>query len=129
MAESYSKELISRVALAAVDTAGGVFAWPNPHENAILVTGLALDVTTKASAACTLDCGTTATSATTSSDNLIDGLDINAAAGVFNNVTDVGTNGKSRQRLASGKWVTGSVASGASAGLVGYAYIKYIVLS
>jgi len=129
MAESYRKELISRVALAAVDTGGGIFAWQNPHENAILITGLYLDATTAATAACTIDCGTTATSATTSSDNLIDGLDVNAAAGVFNNFTDNGTNGKTRQRLASGKWVTGSKATGASAGLVGYAYIKYIVLA
>ena len=121
-------EKVAKIALAAVDTAGGVFAWQNDEDASILVTGLFLDVTTKTSAACTVDCGTTATSATTLSDTLIDGLDINAATGLFDNITDKGTNGKSRQKLASGKWVTGSVASGASAGLVGFAYIKYIVI-
>ena len=94
----------------------------------IIVTGLVLDVTTASTGACTLDCGTTATSATTKIDNLIDGLDVNAAAGVFDNITDKGTNGVSRQKLASAKWVTGSVASGASAGIVGFAYIRYIVI-
>ena len=119
---------VARVALAAVDTAGGVFAWQNPESTVILIDRLVLDVTTKTTGACTVDIGTTATSATTSSDTLIDGLDINAATGTFDNITDKGTNGKSRQRLASGKWVTGSVASGASAGLVGYAYVYYVTV-
>jgi hypothetical protein len=44
---------------------------------------------------------------------------------VKDNLGDAGTNGKTRQKLAAGKWVTGSVASGAAAGLVGFAYIHY----
>lgn len=119
---------VAKVALAAVDTAGGLFAWANPEAGAIAVTRVLLDVTTKTTGACTADIGTTATSAATSSDNLIDGLDINAAAGLFGNLGNYGTNGKTSQRLASGKWVTGSVASGASAGIVGFAYVTYVVL-
>lgn len=119
---------VAKVALAAVDTGGGIFAWQNDESSSIIVIRVGLDVTTAATAACTVDVGTTATSATTSADNLIDGLDVNAAAGVFDNITDKGTNGKSRQKLAAGKWITGSKASGASAGLVGYAYIEYIVI-
>lgn len=129
MADSLRRVLVSRVALNAVDTAGGVFAWQNPHENNIAIIGCYIHVTTVATAACTIDVGTTATSATTSSDTLLDGLDVNAATGVFDNNTDKGTNGKTRQVLAAGKWVTASKASGASAGLVGYAYIEYIVLA
>ena len=121
-------EKVAKIALAAVDTGGGVFSWQNDEGASIIVTGLVLDVTTASTGACTLDCGTTAVSATTKVDNLIDGLDVNAAAGVFDNITDKGTNGVSRQKLASAKWVTGSVASGASAGIVGFAYIKYIVI-
>lgn len=117
---------IARVALAAVDTGGGVFSWQNPETADIIVRRLLLDVTTQSTGACTVDAGTTATSATTSSDNLIDGKSV-AAAGTFDNLGDAGTNGKARQRLASGKWVTGSVASGASAGLAGYAYVEYVV--
>jgi hypothetical protein len=120
---------IVRVALGTGTSGGGVFAWQNTTGAAILVTRVLLDVTTATTGACTVDIGTTATSATTSSDTLIDGLDVNAAAGVFDNITDKGTNGKSRQRLASGKWVTGSQASGAIAGIVGYVYIEFVVVA
>ena len=116
---------IARVALAALDTGGGVLAWANPEAGSILITRVVLDVTTKATGACTVDIGTTAASAATSSDTLIDGLDVGTATGVFDSITDKGTNGKSRQKLATGKWVTGSMASGAAAGLVGVAYIHY----
>lgn len=119
---------VVKVAVAASDTAGGFFSWANPESGDIIVQRILLDITTIATAACTVDIGTTATSATTLSDNLIDGKDINAATGVFDNIEDKGTNGKSRQRLASGKWVTGSVASGASAGVVGNVYIEYVVV-
>lgn len=119
---------VARVALAVVDTAGGIFAWANPEASSIVIERIVIDTTVVATAACTLDIGTTATSATTSSDTLIDGLDVNAAIGTFDNITDKGTNGKSRQKIATGKWVTGSKATGASAGLVGYAYIHYFVI-
>ncbi len=116
-------------ALAAVDTGGGLFSWANPEDGDIIVEHVALVVTTKTSAACSADVGTTATSATTASDNLIDGQDINAAVGTFTNLESAGTNGKPAQRLAKGKWVTGSVVSGgASAGLKGTYEIYYRVL-
>ncbi len=116
----------ARVALAAADTGGGVFSWVNPETTAIIVTTVLLDVTTQTSGACTVDVGMTATSATTSADNLIDGRSLASAAGTYDNIEDQGTNGTSRQKVAVGKWVNGSVASGASAGLVGYAYISYL---
>ena len=119
---------VVKVPLAAVDTGGGVFSWQNNEGASIIIQRIVLDVTTKATGACTIDVGTTDTSATTSSDNLINGLDVNAAAGVFDNITDKGVNGKSKQKLANGKWVTASKASGATAGLAGNAYIEYIVV-
>lgn len=116
-------------ALAAVDTGGGIFSWQNPESGPIIVQHVALVITTKTTGACSADVGTTATNGTTSSDNLIDGKDINAAAGTFTNLESAGTNGKAGQRLASGKWVTGSmVAGGATAGLVGTYEIYYTVL-
>lgn len=115
---------IAKVALAAVDTAGGLFAWKNPEGVAIFVNRIELDVITDPSGACTADLGSAA-NGTTLSDNLIDGLDIGTAAGLFDNLGNPGTNGKTRQKLTSSQWVTGSVASGASAGLVGFAYIHY----
>ncbi len=92
---------VARVALAAADTGGGVFAWANDESTSIIVQRVVLDVTTAATGACTVDVGTTATNATTSSDNLIDGLDVNAATGVFDNITDKGSTVNRAKKLAS----------------------------
>jgi hypothetical protein len=119
---------VAIVPLAAVDTGGGLFSWQNPEGVAIAITGIEIDVQTPSSGACTGDFGTATASGTTSSDNLVDGLDL-SVAGLYNNVEEKGANGKSKQRLASGKWVTGSKATGASSGLVGFAYIHYFTLS
>lgn len=117
---------IAVVPLAGLaDTGGALGVWKNPEGVPVIIDRLEIDVTTIATGACTADAGTTASSATTSSDTLIDGLDVHAGTGIFDNITDKGTDGKSRQRLAPGKWVTFSTASGASAGLVGRAYIHY----
>ncbi len=118
----------ARVALAAADSRGGVMRWQNPEDNAIIITRLVLDVTTKAPAACTVDAGT-ARSGNVSSNNLIDGLDVGAAAGPFDNMADKGVNGRERQRLdargGTTDFVTASRATGAAAGLAGNAYIFY----
>jgi hypothetical protein len=119
---------VAKVALAAVDTAGGCFSFQNPETGAIVVNRVTVDVTTKATSAGTLSVGSTAVSGTTSSANLIDTLDVGTAAGTFDNVTDAGSAGKARQKVAAGKWVTGSKASGALAGLVGSAYIEYFLV-
>lgn len=115
--------LIERVALTAADTAGGLFAWTPGF--ACLVERVLLDVTTKATGACTADIGVAA-NATTLNDTLLDGVDVGTAAGLFDNIENKGTNGKARQKVTSTQSVTGSVASGASAGIVGFAYIHYV---
>lgn len=120
-------EVWVKAPLAAVATDGGVLAWKNPEPGAILVTRLILDVTTTATGACTLDAGTAA-DGTTSNDGLLDGVDVGTAAGVFDNLGNAGSNGRARQRLAAGSYVTVSQASGAVAGLVGSALIAYVVL-
>jgi len=116
---------IAKVALAAVDTGGGVFSWQNPEGAAINIVRVDIEVDTVATGACSIDVGITATSATTQSDNLIDGLDIHSNAGVFTTIDQAGALGLSRGQVASGKWVTGSKDSGASAGIVGSAFIYY----
>ena len=113
-----------KVALVAADAAAGVVSLANPEGADLIVTRLVLDITTEATAACTLDAGTAATSIL--SDNLIDGLDAAAAAGVFDNGGSAGTNGKQVIRWESDGFLTISVASGASAGLVGNAYVEYV---
>jgi len=113
-----------RVPIAAADTAGGVFAWANPTGASIIIKSLAIDVTTVSTGACTIDCGVAA-NGTTLSDTLIDGASTASTARVIDNIKDAGTNGTSIQKCTSSQYVTGSVASGASAGIVGFAYITY----
>lgn len=108
------------------DGGGGLTSFVNPEPVAIIITGAFLDVVTQSSAACSLSLGTTTTSATTSSNNLIDTASV-AVVGLLDTITDKGTNGKSRQKLAAGGWVTLSTASGASAGLSATLYLRYIV--
>jgi hypothetical protein len=106
----------------------GILAWANPEPVSIIITRVLLDITTIATAACTFDIGTTAVSATTTSDNLLTGVDAHAATGLFDNITDKGTNGKSKQKLASGKWVTLDEKTGDATGLVGNLYIEYTTI-
>lgn len=110
--------------LAALDTGGGVVGIANPEDVDIIVTRVVLDVTTKTTAACTLD-GGIAAAITTSSDNLIDGLDVNAATGVFGNIQNKAGNGKELQRWDSDEFFTLSKKTGAAAGLVGSYFIEY----
>ena len=111
-----------KVALAALDTGGGIVSLANPEGADVIVTKLILNVTTAATAACTVD-GGIAAGATTSADNLIDGQDVNAATGAF---AEVGSNGKRAKLWESDQYLTVSMASGAAAGLAGYAYIEYL---
>lgn len=106
--------------------ASGFAAWQNPEVGTILILDVILQVTTASTGACTLDIGTTAVSAATSSDNLMNALSV-ATAGVFTNGSDAGTNGKSRQSLAAGKWVTVHEASGNATGMIGELTIFYLI--
>lgn len=106
----------------------GVLNWQNPEAGSIAITKIVFDVTTKSTGASTTDIGTTATNATTQSDNLIDGVDSGTAAICADNVNNAGTNGKSIQKLATGKWVTIKEASGDATGLVGNLYVEYVVI-
>ena len=114
-----------KIPLIATDGAAGIFTWTNTEPVAVLVRRVLVDVTTASSAACSISIGQAATPVLSS--NLIDTLSV-AAAGSFDNITDKGTNGKSRQRVAPGQVVTGSTSSGASAGLVGNLYLDYVLV-
>ena len=114
-----------KIPLTANDAAAGIFTWTNTEPVAVIVTKAVVDVTTNSSAACSISIGQAATAVL--SNNLIDTLSV-AAIGTFDNVTDKGTNGKSRQRVAPGQVVTGSTASGASSGVVGNLYLDYVLV-
>ena len=109
---------------------GGVVAWQNPEASSILVLRTVLNLTTVATGACTLDVGVTATSATTTSDTLLDGIDANAAIGVFDSMDsllDSAANAHA-QLLAAGKWITIDEKTGDATGLVANLYIQYVVI-
>jgi hypothetical protein len=110
--------------LNAIDTAAGVFSWLNPEPNPVIVIRLVLDLTFVATGACTLDIGGAATSVL--ADNLIDGIDVHTATLTADNLLTPGANGKAVVRVPVGGFVTGSTASGASAGMQGNAYIEYV---
>ncbi len=118
----------AKVALGDADTPGGVLRWQSPESNPVVVVRIVIDRTAKSTGACTADFGTAA-NGVTSSDNLMDGVDVGAVSGVEDNIDDKGTNGKARQRLdapgGTTSYVTGSRATGTAAGLVGNAYIFY----
>lgn len=114
-----------KVPLTAVTdiTAGGVLKLTNPEGVDLIITRLVLDVTTPSSGAATVDAGVHATGAS-SVDNLIDGQSV-ATAGVFDNVSHGGTNGKAVARWAAGSVLT-ITASATLAGLVGFAHVQFI---
>ena len=88
-----------------------------------------LDITTVATGACTIDVGYTATTATTTSDTLLDGVDANAAIALFDSMNaalDTGTNALA-QKAAAAKWVTIDAKTGDSTGMVATLYVQYIL--
>ena len=126
---------VAEVALSAADTsgttAGALFTWQNTEGVSVIVTKVVIDLTAAASGACTVDIGSSATVA--SSNNIWDGLDVNAATGTFgsddNAKGGVVTQASSTQKIADDKYVLGTNASGDSTGLAGTAYIFYYTLA
>lgn len=109
-------------ALAAVDTGGGVLSIENDTLIDRLITVASVRVTTAATEACTVDMGVAAAD-TGSDDSLLDGQDVNAAAGIFTApcITKV--------VWPAGEFLTISKATGATAGLVGQAIVEYVELA
>ena len=118
------KTVSYKVALAALDAAGGIAAIANPEGATLIIDSLVIDVTTKTTGACTADAGVAA-NATTSNDSLIDGVDIGTATGTFDSQKDAGTNGAGARRWGATEYLTISKATGAAAGLVGSVYVNY----
>jgi hypothetical protein len=108
--------------------AANLTLWTAPAASIIL--RLLLDVTTVATGAATVDIGYTATTATTSSDTLLDGVDVNGAIALFDSMNaalDSGANAKA-QKAASAKWITADSASGDTTGMIANAYIFYVLV-
>ena len=117
--------------LASGNADAWAFSWQNPEAVEIIVLRVLANVTTAGgTGSSVLDVGTAA-NATTASNNLIDGADLNADA-LYDNITDGGTNGKSRQRMdAKGgttDYVTGQILVANAATLAGTYTIEYILV-
>lgn len=127
-AKGASIHKVAVVSLAAADAAAGVLNWTNAEGAGIIVTGVILNITTKAAGACTLDVGYA--NSGISADTIMDGLDVGTAIGTFNSIDNKGSNGLGTHGYAMGatERITASKASGAAAGLVGKAYIFYTTL-
>ena len=119
---------IAKVALTEGNTNDFAFAWQNPESVKIIVERLIVHLATAGgTGSSVLDVGTAA-NATTASDNIIDGLDLNTT-GLFDNISDAGTNGKARglvdEKGGTTDFVTGRILDANAAALVGNAYIVY----
>lgn len=112
------------VSLAAATGNGGLLAWANPEGATIIVTSFIAYITTESTGAANADFGAAA-NGSTSSDTLLDGVDIGTAADIFSNNVDGGTNG-GPVAVGSTQYITGT-ASADPAGLVGKVYISYIL--
>jgi hypothetical protein len=121
---------VAKVAIAGGAENAFCLAWQNPEAAAILIEKIIVRIGTPGvTASAVLNFGTGAT-ATTASDNLIDGADATATAGtIYDNITDKGSNGKTNGYLdAAGgttDYITGQILAAAAAALVGKAYIFY----
>lgn len=115
----------NKTALVAATGAGGAGAILNPEGIDLIIKRAMINVKTVATAACTINVGI-AVNGTTASDNLLDGLDVNAAAGVFDNQSSPGTNGKAVLLWRAGEYITVSETTGAIAGLVGDIHLDYV---
>ena len=111
--------------LTASDAAGGVLSEENSYGSDLVVLRVVIMVTTGASdSAVRVDIGT-ASDATTSSDNLIDDLNV-SDTGLYDNLDDKGSNGNTVLKWPSGKFINASRVAGATSGLVGTYAIQVI---
>lgn len=114
-----------RVPLTAATTTavGGVLKVQNPENADVIITRLVLDVQKPSSGAASVDAGID-DDGDVSSDNLIDGQSV-AAAGVFDNIGNGGTNGKAIVAWPKGHHLVITASADAS-GLEGYAHVQYV---
>lgn len=131
---SIASELNSNVKVVEVALTAGLanafaLAWQNPESTAIMVQRVLVDLTTAGGTATSVLNLGSAANATTTSDNLIDGLDLNTT-GLFCNLDDGGTNGTSSARLdamgGTTDYITGQILVANASALVGNVYIEYV---
>lgn len=95
-------------AITASSGNAGMFSIANPTGATAVIERLALDITTASTVAGAVNVGVTTASA--SADTLIDG-GTSSVTGVFDNITDAGTNGGATVKWTSTQYITGTCAS------------------
>ena len=112
-------------AITATTFAGGeILGLANPEGEDLIITRFIFDVTTEATGGADADAGIAA-DATTSADDLLDGVDVGSAAALFDNIKDQAGNGEEAVAWDSDEYLT-ITPSASAAGLVGNVYIEYI---
>lgn len=122
---------VAKGTLKAGNANAFAFVWENPEASKIIVTRVLINITTAGgTGSSVLDVGVVA-DATSTADTLINGLDLNAT-GIFDNITDKGEHGKSRQVVdekgGTNDYITGKILTQNAATLVGKYYIFYTVI-
>jgi hypothetical protein len=118
---AYKQALVA----AADTTAGGVLTILNDSGEDRIITNLIVNTTTPSSGAASIDVGVASTVA--SNDTLIDGASVASAAACLDMVKNAGTNGAGARTWPNGYYIT-ATASADATGLVGFAYVQYIVV-
>ncbi len=92
-----------------LNTSGGgsaaLAAWQNTSGDDLLVGLTRVDMTTGQTASMAISVGTSTTNVTLDL-NLIDSCSVSPTATLYDNITDKGTAGKSRQKLTNNSWIT-----------------------
>ena len=98
---------IAIVPMIAANGGGGAFAWRNPYpRQKLIITKILLDIRT-GSVGGNIDIGTSP-SASGTSDDLIDGLNV-TTPGIFTNLTYAGVNGADARFLTADQYITGTI--------------------
>lgn len=113
-------------AITAATTTTGGDAISLTFGRPVAVMDFLIDVTTAATGVATMDIGVAA-NGTTSSDTLLDAVDVGSAAIFASASNNGGTNGKPVRKLTSTQYITGTP-SATLAGLVGSYYAVYVEL-
>ena len=113
-----------KVTLAQTPGTAGVLSVVNPYGEDVIIGRTFVNVTAGFGTTTAYLCFGTGAVALTFGNNLIDTITANAAI-VLDNITDKGTNGKSRQLWQSGTYITGT-ASITPSTLVGSAFFEIL---
>lgn len=113
--------VVIKIPFTAGDGAGVIQSMANPFGYDVIIDQAVLRITTQSTGASTLDIGIGA-DATTSNDGLFDGMS-GAAAGMFTNTEDPGTNGEQSIVWGSTQFLNIAEASGDVTAIVGALYL------